>query len=442
MPKGKRVEWARQSKEEIRGIRKRFSRFIPDKSFAEAMGFERQDFNVSHSVKVDFLLRNREGMVKASKRFGLKAKDVRHDYRATLLDWAMATENKAEVDGMFREVAGIVAVKKTKPAVKKIEEKAKDYLKARRIPFNIEILDRSLSYIFGKSKLSWAVDGFDFRGFEREYLDELKKRRAADQFLRTRYNFFIGTAFPDVRLTVKQRTTVKKWLERNSEKMFVRPIVELEGTHRTESEKTKAYYEVEKEFVEALRTHFLPQFVKPGLVVTVRKPTVSEPRKLGTRKERTSAYQKTQTETVSTRKRKLTSAQIHAQTSNKRFNVVEHCLSEISHANVETGDFLRNLVRTASLNENGLVSLYTSGNLNQRVFREILSQTNFERQFGGRNINVLARGIAHVGPQGRKVDHVKRAFQSPRAEEIFNFLVRNKFLDTAHGKNMVYLTRF
>jgi len=161
-----------------------------------------------------------------------------------------------------------------------------------------------------------------------------------------------------------------------------------------------------------------------------------------TRAERIAAYQPRERETKPTRGAELRSKQREALTKRKNFNTIDHCLTEISKESTQTGNALRRLVAENQLQQNGLVGLFSSGSLTQKVFLRTLQDTDFQKRFGAGQVNILARGLSFIGPRGKEIPKAKKAFQSKQGEAIFKFLERNNLLETQHvGGQVVYLQR-
>ena len=163
---------------------------------------------------------------------------------------------------------------------------------------------------------------------------------------------------------------------------------------------------------------------------------------MGTRAERMTAYVPRE-KAPKTKKRELKEMELSAKFAGKPFDAVAYSLSEISKENPSTAEFIRELVKRNILEKDNVTKLFISGSLTQKLFQKAANDEDFKKMFGAKQVNLLARGLAYIGPLGRQTEGARRAFQGRKGKELFGFLEKKGYIDTSHGKGntVTYLAR-
>lgn len=194
-----------------------------------------------------------------------------------------------------------------------------------------------------------------------------------------------------------------------------------------------------------LRAALLPTFEAK----VTKKATYAKPKdgggvkKVGTREARIAGYVKREeVEEAAENARQIEEKERTAQMSGTKFDVVKYSLDEIIKENASAGNRFRELFLSGNIGAGSLKGLFASGPLSRKIFLSAVDEFDFAKQFGQKEINVLARFISFIGPKGRRIDIAKRMIQSKRGEEIFRFLEKNALIETHHGGgDVVYLAR-
>ncbi|AJF59572.1 MAG: hypothetical protein QT03_C0001G0061 [archaeon GW2011_AR10] len=458
----RRSPWGKQPKAERRGLWKKFRRTPISKPALMALEFRKRGRlskyeNISMQEKIDFLLQNRHATVAALRNFAKRQANNRMLSRKASTGRLQALVQRKflketpEKDINYFLSATIEQILKAerRKAFSSTLSTIENYLQKRGIPVDRETVKIAFE-LAGKPTLEELSEtGIDLRNIEREYLEIRRGDRFVFQEKNKDINRIFFRAFGHERLTPAQRRRAKNWIINNFEKFEKRrrelyKELTVDRPQQDLANLSEAVDKAETEFIQTAQQKFIQTF-KPTKKVQVAVAITEKPAKVGTRAERMAAYVPRE-KTVEQRKQEIRQREEIAKETKRGFNVAEYCLEEISKENNQTGKTLREMMQKRLLNRDSLVSLFTSGSLTQRVFLAAVQEKGFAQQFGPRSINVLARGLAFIGPQGRKVERAKRAFQSAQAEQMFQFLEKHDLLDTGHSRGKgkgwnVYLVR-
>ncbi|MFH0715155.1 MAG: hypothetical protein V1847_05275 [Candidatus Diapherotrites archaeon] len=331
---------------------------------------------------------------------------------------------------------------------------ARNYLKERKIPFDRRAFLQSLSDVtFGKRVRDFR-SGLDWNAFEKSYRARLKFEKVREFGRNNILNEFVRRAFPLERLSNRQFKRVKQVIEQRMQAFLkVGDELILEGILRglSDFELDQLLLANENAFLSTIKEDVLKEFSFSNKKGTVNQRATAEIAK-GDRARRMAEYSRTPSasalgrQNVQARER---AEQRVAQARGKPFDEAEFDLKifgENSQYNSEAPKLVEKLVRERALNRQNLHKLAIAGPLCQRVFVETLSGTSFLQEFGNRQVNALAFGLANIGSEGKKIEKAKTLFiaheNSKMSESIYHFLVKNGVLEVDHGGGkVVYIHR-
>jgi hypothetical protein len=313
-----------------------------------------------------------------------------------------------------------------------------NYLQSRNIPVDKKVLADVIPIFFLTNPKSVVGGKINFAEFERTYIPKNKEARAEKITVAQKANKLINAEFRGVRLTKRQRVVMRKWL---AERITSRLKRHFEDYSASRINKNQLIDLSIKVFVDAqndLRVQFKSFLPREKTVVNPAQPT--QAKKLGERNGRIAAYEAEERQDH-IRSRELNAARDVAEVHHTPFNPAKHCLVELKKENETAGKKFEQLLSSGAINQDSLTRLFISGSLSRRVFLAALEDTSFEKEFGLKEANSLAKGIAFMGSRGKLISSAKRAFQSRNADKLFKFLEGASLIEIHSGGKVAYLRR-
>jgi hypothetical protein len=457
----KRSAWAAQKQAEIRAIAAAHSGTLLSKMGRVAFETLHQGVDKAPVEALNLLIISNASFLVKSTMEAMTNPDYggSEEYRRThtpaelkvLLREGAPTLGMAAKTHLADVAARHVLESEARDATARLEERVKAYLRDRKIPITtledkMDLMTAMRNHLRSKrSPGAELANGADMLTIERLYLKERKMSRQFKLEEATEINQYYKRICNGSRFTANQRKTIRKFVERELPGIHNRMNSVLKGLRDGAadiSELSRQQAEIGRDFVQSARCQFLKQF-RPSARVLTRsaRPSPTVATKLGSHEERKGSYVPRE-KTPNQRKQEIKKLGAASRATGRPFDASAYCLSEIEKENQQSAAILRRMLREGQINSNAITGLFGSGSLATRIFVCASQLPAFEETFGKGQFNVLAKGIAYMGPEGKIITRAKRAFQSPLAEKIFNFLDQKGFLETGHsGGDVVYLAR-
>lgn len=446
-----RSAWAAQHRKVKKGIRAEFAESTKNPKLHELVKFSlKGPEGATQKDKIEFLRKNKNILKKViRKAVGPIGKRERMLDAEDIVREIEKGENIPEgmVDDLISKVIGENLDKELWNHGDKLNRRLRKYIKQRKIPFDKDILEHSVSVSLATGELGRLGAGVDLAKFERNYIGSLKQKRAFELNSARFDNMISGKALRGLKLTANQKGSMKRWLRKKREviskefKEKIRdPKISLNEIERLADIQIE---QLSKEMrIEAINNFSKQQRAKEVAVENLRAAMrTSGTTKQGNRADRMAAYvpvEKKLAERVDGLRKKEDAARV----SGRKFDPARFALSEIELSSPETADLLRGMLNRGVLNRGSVRKLYESGSLSQRVFVSAIMEHGFIRAFGEKQVNALARGVSHIGAVGKKIPVARKAFQSTQSSELFKFLKKADLIETHHGGGeVVYLHR-
>jgi hypothetical protein len=276
----------------------------------------------------------------------------------------------------------------------------------------------------------------DVRAIERHYIIQRKASRTSKLDEATQVNVYHKRICQGANFTHNQKAMIKRFVRNelfglNKRKLAV--LGEMLEKKIGFLDISVRHSEIENDFIDSNRAHFLQQF-KPAEKVFVKpKPTGHvAPTKLGTHETRV-ANHIARERTSKQKTRDLNTFKAASKESGVVFDPQAYCLSEIEKENPKSGKTIRDMVEKGLLKSGVLSSLFVSGSETIKTFINIAQNPKFSQLFGDSYISVLAKVVSFIGPGGKPINRTKKAFQSPQSKQVYEFLDRNGFLKIHYG---------
>ncbi len=447
----KRSPWAKQPKSQVFKIRQAHGQLNHPKKIKDALVLNKRYPNITTQEKIDFLKRHAKEAARANKKFtkGIKQSTLEECFRKGMLQWM---ENEHDTNSAFANTLNLIlgSGRNSERLTGEILKKTAGYLEERKIPVEPHILGNALSAHFKKNKMETPNQALDLRAIEKEYIKHRKFARMIGFEANKTVNFYLGKIIGNARLNPGQKKAAKKWLfkelgkheerlENEANNLFLEN--EKEWTQETAEKINRKIEEIDAEFVEGAQKTLWKRFLKQAKHQPEPARKRGEAEKLGRRDERMARYTPKE-KNPKQRQAEIKTAENMAKRSGRRFDSAEYAIRQIASANPGAGRKFRELAGLKKLDRESIVRLFTSGTLAQKTFLKAVVEKGFESRFGQRDINALAKGIAFIGPVGRKIEKAKKAFQSPKGKQIFEFLEKEGLVETHHsGGSVAYLKR-
>jgi hypothetical protein len=254
------------------------------------------------------------------------------------------------------------------------------------------------------------------------------------------------------RLTRNQRQAAKRWLlnhlpELERERLLIiRSAQPKAGGKQSFASPEKMFEKVseaKERFKKRAREALLSQFkVRERAVVVGERPARKAIVKAGTRAERIAAYKPSE-KTVSQKRKEMQQEESKANVTGEVFDQVKHALDRIRAENGASAKVITELRAKGLLTGDSVIRMFIAGSLTQKVFQKVVQNKAFQRNFGNKGFDLLARGLSFIGPTGKFTAKARKSFQGEAGKRMFDFLKRHDFIDTSHGKGEVitYLAR-
>ncbi len=438
----KRSLWARQPKHERRELVKRFQ-FLPmSKAVEQANEFSKMGkafSKVPRQKKIDFLLANRALAIDV---FKAKTGKAGHKLSTRHLEQKLGDLGSLPSSGLDNVVAEMVDKlldKERKARKQKIYINSKEYLKNRGFNVTDDVLESALREYFENKKLSMG-GALNLLELEKLYVRFKKQKTELDQLINFHIKNLTASVVFGLRLTKAQRKRSKKVVSSRIHGFLENLQNSYNTSTQTPEEKNEFVKQSVKRFTEEIREELLKEFTQKSKTIVVDR-TQPESVKSGTRAKRMAAYVPRET-TSRQRQTDLTVQKGFSKGAKKQFDSVNYSLSEIGKDNPQTANAFLELLNQRRLSRGSIVNLYISGPLTLKIFLKAILDPDFERNFGRAYIDSMARGMSFIGNSGKLIPRAIKAFQSPKARELFDFLERKGLLETHHGGGkVVYLRR-
>lgn len=439
-PRRKRsAPWAAQGREEQRRIvRQHSQQFFPESTLLalemRAKGVE----SLPREKKIEIIKANLPAIAGEIARLRkLRPQYVQRTMASRLPQADDQTIDLAAKIWMMRKIED-----EKRDAFGRVEKIVRSYFKARRIPIDSGDFIAAINYYMRDENLDKLAHGIYLKEIEKTYIEFRKISRWSNAQDAEIINRYLRRITAGLKFTGNQKKHIKRWLKKEIPRHSTRrkALFALHGFN----EAARRAQEMDKTFISQARENFSKQFAPTKKKTeTGHENLGAAPSKIGTREQRLVEYAPRQREDdANTRESELKRTEEYSKQANMPFKPVDYCITEITKENEPAGTTIKKLYTEGKLNSSSIVSLFTSGSLTQRTFLGIIEKTGFIQRFGAHQINPLARGLSFIGPKGKLITRAKRALQTPRREEIFNFLERNGYLETHHGGgNVVYLKR-
>ena len=321
--------------------------------------------------------------------------------------------------------------------------------------FERQVLDRTVSYILqnmgvGRDparRISPIRIRMMYLGMKmRMRLEENQKKAAVKQFF--------GEIFGEENFTRNQERAAIRWLEQNYESLEAGKE-RLKKSFLPEGEKaaskdrierlSKEFYRMTEAFKKRARREVLKMFRAERRAVETAGTERVAATKGGRRAERMAAHAVAVEKKGEVRKDEGKKERPREKRVAKAFSTAEFVLGEIEKGSKKSATFLRGLHEKGLISEASLTKLYSSGGLTLRLFQKAANDSAFRRAFGPEQIEVLAKGIGYIGSSGRQPTTLRKAFEGPRGNAVFDFLKRKGYFETWHGagrgRGVIYYLR-
>jgi len=425
------------SKRARRALLTKYAPVPVSQKIAEVLKLGRNPDVAQREVKLQFLKNNMLSFVSALAEFAVGQRIDREKVVGVLDN--PHTISQDQLNNYTRMCATRIVTVETERFQKQFASHFIKYLKERGIDYEKKAFSMAMDTIIsGKTLLDLArVSPIEF---EKAYVGGLKVVRGLELGLGRSINKVIEKAFKGKKLTPMQKKAVVRWMNGHLNEFEQVKATILRVSTDANSYK-KLMDEAEEIIFKKIYADLAPSFFAKQR--EARVPLESRvQKKLGDRVKRMMQYSRSERIADAARRDSFERVEEYAKKVNKSFNPVDYCLTELTKENHSAGAQFRQLVNSKLLNSMSLRGLFSKGSLTQKIFLKALQEHKFTSDFGEQNINALARGLAYIGPTGKKIGHAIRAFQSPQATRIFEFLEKNGLIETSHGGgNVVYLKR-
>ena len=419
----------------INSVRSRFRQLKLPNQFLQACSIKQKGVdNVSMREKTAFLEKTGNAVVGVIIPQGakLKGKIGGHGRRRLIsrddikrAEASIDAREKPEINSSVQETIKIIQQNEKKRIRLRLENHLRKYFKERHIPLRIktekEAFESTVNeYI--RANLGQTEDytkPLDLAKIERLYMDYKKMYKNIGQSRANAVNRLFERIFGRNGLTKNQSVVAKRWL--------------LDKTQKPE-----------EELVRMAETEVLPNFedVKTRKRSSHLRPASMSIVKSGSRKARMKLHNgKKPREKNLVDKKRTPDKEKKAKSERKTvFDSVESILGEIGGENRETETILRDLRKKRLITDKTIVRLFINGSLTQKILLTILNDRGFMKAYGRGCIERLAKGLAKIGPQGRRTELSKKDFGG-KNDHLFEFLIKNRYIIMHSGGSFVYLVR-
>jgi len=449
----RRSPWAAQTRRERRAAVGGFLYLPRGPKFSSAFEMiNRKSAEIPYAEKASFLHANPGSLAAVLK---VQSKKVNGANLVSLSNFISKFGLKPEafekikspvlVDYLTFETAKEIINRGTPLQIKTFKDHFRNYLKERKIPFDVKIFNQATSDYTSTGTNIILSESVDPKAFERRYLTLMKSERKEALLDREMTNKVIRRAFGGHKLTQNQVRVARRWLDTHSSEHGAALLKSIKEAPEDQEVVTEVVQKWRDKMEADLRNALLPVFI----VKVSRKAVPSKPKsaailiKGGTREKRMVDYVgKEEVEQAAKNAREIETKERAAKMVGKKFDVVKYSLDEIARENPAAGVRFHALLASGIIGEGTLRGLYASGSLSRRIFLRAIDELGFTKYFGTKDVNALARFISFIGPKGKRIDKARRMIQSSRGDEIFKFLERNALINTHHGGgDVVYLAR-
>ena len=458
MPKQLRKHWSKPRGVSRQGYRRqcrrRFERIPVSGVVAEASAIYARGVNrIPRSEAAAFLLKNHKIAERAMVGIGMDAR-LAHECVFSLSKLSPDIVSSVLKQTVLSILGGEISALNSG----KLDGHILRYFRERGIPVGArterEAFSAAVRDFFRDRKIT-ASDfsrPLDLAGIEERYLQTRRDFKGLGQLQAEERNFLFAEIFGRERLTPNQKREARRWIGRNFDAIEKEHVAAMRAvTERFGGALSDDFYmayleekgEVNARFLERARKELLPGFRQSGAksAAAPAAARAAAPAKPGTREERLAAYRpngRNRAEKVLQISRESRRAELQG----RPFDQVSYMLGEIRGENARAAEVISGLLHKGLLHGASVTPLFVSGSPAQRIFVAAVESQDFRRRFGGKQADLLARGISYIGPGGKRIARAKRVFQGETGKSMFDFLERKGLLETSHGGGkVVYLAR-
>ena len=449
VPKGGRSPWAVKPRTVskrafLAPVRAKFAKIPISKALKAAIIFRDTGIaKVSEQQKADFIRHNRAA--------ALRALDAKAAVKANFIDGKLSTLGVKDINKWVGAIVQNIFSREGKKIRGLVSANFKKYLNARQIPVKTIADKRALEEAVEWAMRQPVMEPINLAFVEQAYLKTRRRFRGREQVSARYKNMMFRKIFSGERLTKAERKRAIGWMGRNFPS-FVRQQAELQDTTITKkggklvggdlAPVREQMIANENAFIQkGLDEVVNPIRAKAEAVAKSKKPAAekSVARRAITREQRKDSYQPKE---PPKKRNQGGKPAVQRKVRTKKVDSVALELRRLGKENGGTAKFMKTLLRKGHLEHETAGKLLSHGTLTQKVFQIAATDPVFTKHFRGEDINRLGIILSTVGSEGRRINVLRHMFSSPEYKKLFEFLIKQKFLDTRHvGGLVAYLPR-